>query len=179
MKMPLLFITFLIFSTFSNAQPSTELEENKSVVIDGIEIGYRINKESTKKSGGDEYSRYILNFYAINKSGCSFHYYLKNNDPYYTSSEDNLIATFYIRNANGKRWTNTKAAVNAKQIWWVPVKANQKDSQGKDITVIQNMEAGYIFRKGEQISNDNIVVLVPLGEKPKVEVVLKYNPYMD
>ena len=178
MKLPFLLIT-LLFSTIIIAQPSTALEENKPTTVDGIELGYRINKESTKKSGGDEYARYVINIYAINKSGCSLRYYLKNNS--YTSSyetnEDNLVATFYIRNANGKRLTNTKGTLNAKE-WWLPIKTTKKDSDGKDIVVMQDMQAGYIFRKGDQLSND-IIVLVPLGERPKVEVALKYNINMD
>lgn len=154
------------------AQPTQSLKENEPTMINGIELSFRINKESTKKAGGDEYSRYVLEFYAINKSDCSKNIYYRNDVSYSGSSTDNLIATFYVRNANGKRFTSRDAKVNAKD-WWVRVKVTEKDSNGKDVVRLRNMQAGYIFRRGDQLKNQ-ITVLVPKGEQPNVEAALQY-----
>ncbi len=167
----LLAISILVCSQLF-AQPSQQLVENEPQLINGIECTFRINQESTKKSGDNEFSRYVLEFYAINKSYCS-KYLPYRNDPSYTdNSSDNLIATFNIRNANGKRLTSKDAKVYAKP-WWVRVKVNEKDDKGKDVVRLRDMQAGYIFRRGDQLKAQAIV-LVPMGEKPNVELMMAY-----
>lgn len=172
MKHCFLFLAFYINVATLMAQPTQSLKENEPTMVNGIELSFRIDKESTKKAGDDEYSRYVLEFYAINKSDCSKYIYYRNDASYSSSSTDNLIATFYVRNANGKRFTSRDAKVNAKD-WWVRVKVTEKDSNGKDVVRLRDMQAGYIFRRGEQLKNQ-ITVLVPKGEQPNVEAALQY-----
>ena len=172
MKSLLLLISFCFAVSFVFSQQSLSLKDNDPQTINGIELGFRINKESSKKAGDDEYSRYVLEVYAINKSDCSKYIYYRNDGIFSSSSSDNLIATFYVRNANGKRFTSREAKVNAKD-WWVRVKVTEKDSNGKDVTRLRDMPAGYIFRRGDQLRNQ-ITVLVPKGEQPNVEVALQY-----
>ena len=167
-----LLIGFYFMAVTAFAQQSQSLKENEPQMVDGIELGFRINKESAKKAGDEEYSRYVLEVYAINKSDCSKYIYYRNDGSSYSSGSDNLIATFYVRNANGKRFTSRDAKLNAKD-WWVRVKVTEKDSNGKDITRLRDMPAGYIFRKGDQLRNQ-ITVLVPKGEQPVVEAALQY-----
>jgi hypothetical protein len=172
MKKSLLLIGFYFTAMMLFAQQSQSLKDNEPQMIDGIELGFRINKESSKKAGDDEYSRYVLEVYAINKSDCSKYIYYRNDGIFSSSSADNLIATFYVRNANGKRFTSREAKVNAKD-WWVRVKVTEKDNNGKDVTRLRDLPAGYIFRRGDQLRNQ-ITVLVPKGEQPNVEVALRY-----
>lgn len=172
MKICFLFISIFCMVTTSLAQQTQSLKDNEPQTINGIELGFRINKESAKKAGDDEYSRYVLELYAINKSECSKYIYYRNDGSYSGTGSDNLIATFYIRNANGKRFTSREAKLTAKD-WWVRVKVTEKDSNGKDVTRLRDMPAGYIFRKGDQLRNQ-ITVLVPKGEQPLVEAALQY-----
>ena len=172
MKNMLVLCGFHLVTALLIAQPTQSLKENEPQTIDGIECSFRINKESTKKAGDDEYSRYVIDVYAINKSECSKYIYYRNDLFSSSSSTDNLVATFYVRNANGKRFTSREAKLNAKD-WWVRVKVNEKDSNGKDVTRLRDMQAGYIFRRGDQLKNQ-IIVLVPKGEQPNVEVALQY-----
>ena len=172
MKDFLLFIGcyFITLTTF--AQQSQSLKDNEPQTINGIEVGFRINKESAKKAGDDEYSRYVLEVYAINKSECSKYFYYRNDASYSGINTDNLVATFYVRNANGKRFTSREAKLNAKD-WWVRVRVTEKDTNGKDVTRLRDMPAGYVFKRGDQLRNQ-ITVLVPKGEQPAVEVALQY-----
>ncbi len=158
--------------TAAFAQQTQSLKENEPQTVNGIELGFRINKESAKKAGDSAYSRYVLEVYAINKSDCGKYIYYKNDGSSYSSGSDNLIATFYVRNASGKRFTSRDAKLNAKD-WWVRVKVTEKDNNGKDVTRLRDMPAGYIFRKGDQLRNQ-ITVLVPKGEQPMEEAVLQY-----
>jgi hypothetical protein len=172
MKKLSVFFLLLFIVLSGTAQPSEKLEENEPKVINGIECTYRINKESTKKSGDSEYSRYVLEFYAINKSDCSKYINYRSDPSVSDNSIDNLIATFFVRNANGKRLTSKDSKVYAKP-WWVRVKSNEKDDKGKDVVRLRDMQAGYVFRRGDMLKSQ-ITVLVPMGEKPNVEVALAY-----
>lgn len=172
MKDIVLLIGFYFIALTPFAQQSQSLKDNEPQTINGIELGFRINKESAKKAGDDEYSRYVLEVYAINKSECSKYFYYRNDGSYSSINTDNLVATFYVRNANGKRFTSREAKLNAKD-WWVRVRVTEKDTNGKDVTRLRDMPAGYVFKRGDQLRNQ-ITVLVPKGEQPAVEVALQY-----
>lgn len=173
MKQGVLALLLSLFTSTMLAQPSQALEENKSVMINGIELGFRINQESTKKAGDDEYSRYVLEFYAINRNECNKYIYYRRESATNENSSESLIASFYVRNANGKRFTSTGTKVYARQ-WWVSVKTTEKGSDGKEVVRLREMQGGYIFRRGEQLQQ-KITILVPKGEIPKAEVVLQNN----
>lgn len=172
MKKHLLLIMLILAGGILIAQPAQPLQENEPASINGIECTFRINQESTKKSGDNEFSRYVLEFYAINKSDCNKYITYRSDPSSLDNSSDNLIATFNIRNANGKRFTSKDAKVYAKP-WWVRVKSNEKDSNGKEVMRLRDMQAGYIFQRGDQLKAQ-VTVLVPKGEKPSVEVMLAY-----
>lgn len=172
MKKHLLTALLIVAGLQLVGQPSQKLAENESLSLEGIECTYRINQESTKKSGDAEYSRYVLEFYIVNRSNCNR--YIPYHSSTSESSTDNLVATFYVKNANGKRFTNRDARLGAKP-WWVGVKVSEKDSNGKNVTRLRDMQAGYVFRKGDQLKAQ-ITVLVPMGSKPDVEVALAYLP---
>ena len=171
-----IFIAYFIIlasTAISQAQSSKMLEANTPVTIDGVELAFRIVDESTKASGKEEFARYKIVISATN-TGCPRFY--RNEESYgvfNSSSAINLIASFYFRNANGKRFTSKEGKLSAKE-WWIPVKTVEKNSQGKDETRLKSMMAGYIFRNGDHLESD-FIILVPLGEKPKVEVMLSNN----
>ena len=161
-KTSFLLLTMLMILGNAQAQ-QTDLAEKKPVTIEGIEYGYIIKNEQTKTAKGEEYGRYEITLYATNKSGCTRLYA----DRSYTYSTDaaNLLATFNCINANGKRLTVKSGTVKARDFNLnVKVKENDKD-------VTRLTKAGYIFRNGETLRT-NIIVLVPLNERP----VINFSP---
>lgn len=156
-------IVVFLFSFCANAQV-TQLEEKKTETYNGIELGYYIRNEQEKTVKDEEYSRFEITFYAINKSGCS-KIFLDRASISSSQEQASLIVSFSCLNANGKRFTSKGASVKAKE-FYINVKVKE---DGKDVN--RSAKAGYIFRNGETLSN-NIIVLVPKGERPKVQCIL-------
>lgn len=146
---------------------STDLEEKKPVLINGIEYGYTIRNEQTKAAKGEEYSRFEITLYATNKTGCTKLY--ANRVSIFASDAPNLLATYNCTNANGKRLTSKSGTVRARD-FYVSAKVTEN---GKETT--QSVKAGFIFRNGETL-RDNIIVLVPLGERPVINCSVNTLP---
>ena len=167
------FVILLASAGMLQAQSSKMLEDNTPVTIDGIELAFRIVDESTKASGKEEFARYKI-VISVTNTGCPR--FFKNEDSYGTfnsSGSINLIASFYFRNANGKRFTSKEGKLTARE-WWIPIKTTEKNAQGKDEVRLRSMMAGYMFKNGDHLESE-FIVLVPLGEKPKVEAMLSNN----
>jgi hypothetical protein len=163
--------TSFIFLWISSACISQdfELEEKKSVNENGFEYEFIINNEQIKEAKGEEYSRYEITLYVTNNSGCSKIYSDKKG---FLSGEDHsLLATFNCRNATGKRWTVKSAGIRTRD-FYITVKHKVND---KDTT--ETVKAGYIFRNGETIKS-NIIVLVPKGERPQMACAVNNPPEM-
>lgn len=154
----------LLFSFCANAQV-TPLEEKKAETFNGIEVGWYVRNEQEKTVKDEEYSRFEITFYAVNKSGCSKIFLDRSSIGSSSQEQASIIASFSCLNANGKRFTSKGGSVKAKE-FYVNVKLKE---DGKDVS--RTAKAGYIFRNGETLSN-NIIVLVPKGERPKVQCIL-------
>jgi hypothetical protein len=157
----------MLFITGSISAQTTDLEEKKPITIDGLEYGYIIKNEQTKSAKGEEYGRFEITLYATNKSGCTKLFA----DRIATFSTDaaNLLATYNCTNANGKRLTAKAGTVKARD-FNVNVKVKEGD---KDVTRLA--KAGYMFRNGETLKT-NIIVLVPLNERPVINISLNSLP---
>ena len=128
--------------------------------MDGIEYGYYIKNEQAKAVKDEEYSRFEITIYTTNKSGCTKIY--SERISVLSSEPSNLLAGFNCTNANGKRLTAKSGAVKARDFY-----LNAKlQENGKEIT--KAVKAGYIFRNGETLKT-NIIVLVPKGERPVIQ----------
>jgi hypothetical protein len=145
----------------------TDLEEKKPEIIDGIEYGYFIKNEQVKTVKDEEYSRFEITLYASNKSGCTKIYAEKVSS--LSSESANLIAGFNCTNANGKRLTAKSGNVKARDFY---VNAKLQEN-GKEVT--KAVKAGYVFRNGETLKT-NIIVLVPKGERPVMQCTVNYLP---
>jgi hypothetical protein len=143
-----------------------EISEKKPVTINGIEYGYIVKNEQTKSAKGEDYSRYEITLYATNKTGCTRLY--ANNTGLLYSDNSNLLVTFDCTNANGKRLTAKSGTVRARD-FYVSTKVKPEGKDTKEVT--QSVKVGYIFRNGESLRS-NIIVLVPLGQSP----VLTFMP---
>ena len=141
----------------------TNLDENKPALINGIEYGYIVKNEQSKTAKGEEYSRFEITIYATNKSGCTKLY--AHRSGFLSEDSPNLIATYNCNNANGKRLTAKSGTVKARDFY-----VNAKVIEGgKEIN--QSVKAGYIFRNGETIKS-NMIVLVPKGDRPVMDCTL-------
>jgi hypothetical protein len=144
----------------------TELEEKKPQTIDGIEYGYFIKNEQIKNVKDEEYARFEITVYAINKTGCTKLYADKTS---LSASDANVITSFNCSNANGKRLTVKSGNIKAKDFY---VNAKVQEN-GKEVN--RTVKAGYIFRNGETLRT-NIIVLVPKGERPVMQCSANYLP---
>lgn len=164
-------ISFLLFGILCSAVQSTaqmtDLEEKKPETIDGIEYGYFIKNEQVKNVKDEEYSRFEITLYATNKSGCTKLYAEKVS--VLSSESPNLIVSFNCTNANGKRLTAKSGTVKARDFY---VNAKVQEN-GKEVT--RTVKAGYIFRNGETLKT-NIIVLVPKGERPVIQCTVNNLP---
>ena len=136
-----------------------DIKEKEPVLSNGIEYGYIIKNEQSKSISKEEYSRFEITLYATNKSGCTKLYAETTN----STTENNVICNFNCSNANGKRLTSKGGGVIAR-VFNVNVKILDKNTM---------IKAGYILRNGETVRN-NIIVLVPKGERPLISCTVNY-----
>ena len=153
----------ILLSSIQVFSQVTELEEKQPETVNSIDYGYYIKNEQVKNVKDEEYSRFEITFYATNKSGCTKIYAERTS--ILSSEPSSLIALFNCLNANGKRFTSKSGSVKARE-FVVNVKVQEN---GKEIT--RSAKAGYIFRNGETLSA-NIIVLVPKGERPKIQCTI-------
>ncbi|HMP93279.1 MAG TPA: hypothetical protein PKD90_10435 [Phnomibacter sp.] len=154
------------FLKMVQGQVRISLTADSLTMADGIEFGYRIIEEDTRTAGNEELSRYRIRVVARN-TGCLKHFRYRETGS--AQSRQNLICTFTVLNATGRRLTTRDASLNARE-WWIPVQVEEKNSEGKTVTRARDMMAGWAFRPGENLEN-TITVLVPKGERPRVEVL--------
>lgn len=162
----------LMIGLFASAQ-TFDIAEKSSVTQDGIEYGYQIRSEQIKEAGGEEYSRFEISFYITNKSGCNRYYALPAGS--YTTYNHQLLASFNISNANGKRLTSKNAQIRARE-FYTPVKIKER-IDGKDKERTETVQVGYIFRDAETL-RDQVIVLVPKGERPQVSCTSNHPPVL-
>ena len=83
-----------------------------------------------------------------------------------------MIAEFNCLNATGKRLTAKKGTVTAKP-WYSNVRVADELAKDKYKTV--SAQIGYALRVGQTATN-RIIVIVPKGERPKVNCRIIYLP---
>jgi len=147
---------------FGTSAQVLDIDEKNPVVENGFEYGYVIKNEQVKSAKGEEYSRYEITVQITNKSNCTKIYADKK--AVLSFDAPNLLATFHCRNANGKRFTSKSSSIKARDFYIII----KKKTEEKETT--ESVKAGYIFRNGE-ILRDNIILLVPKGEKPQIQCI--------
>lgn len=164
-------ISFLIpltlFCSLQAFSQMNDLEEKKPVITDGIEYGYFIKNEQVKSVKDEEYGRFEITLYATNKSGCTKLFAEKIS--VLSSESSSLIASFNCTNANGKRLTAKTGTVKARD-FYINAKVQENSKE-----VTKAVKAGYIFRNGETLQT-NIIVLVPKGERPIMQCAVNNLP---
>ncbi|GAA4396493.1 hypothetical protein GCM10023187_04680 [Nibrella viscosa] len=161
--------TLLIFgvSLLALAQASFDVDENKPVVLNGIEYGFAIRNESKKDVGGKgSFGRYEVTVYATNKSGCTK--LLLPKQTLFGQQDQDLLAQFDCVNATGMRLTSKSGNVRAPE-FYVPYSTSTKNAEGKTVTNTIQVKAGNILHSGETVST-NFIVIVPENEMPRMKV---------
>ena len=172
-KLLYLLVVLLIVFTASSQQ-IVNVEENTPYSYNGLEYGFYITNESSKEVKGEDYYRYELNLYVINKSGCLKLIPFKPTGISNTSGSNNeiLLAEFNCINATGKRLTAKKGSVSAKP-WYNSVRV--PDETVKEKYRIVNAQIGYAISNGQTLAN-RIIVIVPKVERPKINCRIIYLP---
>jgi hypothetical protein len=164
---------FILLAVVAGGQQIVSLEENKGHESNGLEYGYYISNETTKEVKGEDYERYEINLYVTNKNDCIKLIPFRSGWTGSTSSNDEVqIAEFNCTNATGKKLTAKKGSVNAKP-WYTNVRVRDESVKDKYKTVYG--QVGYAIRSGQTITN-RIIVIVPKGERPKINCRIIYLP---
>jgi hypothetical protein len=167
------FIFSLLIMTAARSQQVINLEENQPYSSNGLEYGYYITNEASKEVKGEDFERYEVNLYVANKSGCLRLIPFKGSWSGTTDNNDDvMIGEFNCTNATGKRLTAKKGNVSAKP-WFTNVRIPDEANRGKYKTL--NAQVGYAIRNGQTLTN-RIIVIVPKGQRPKVNCRIIYLP---
>lgn len=173
MRKTVLMPALLLFYIAGSAQQVVNLEEGKPYSYNGLDYSYYISNESSKDVKGEDYERYEINLAVTNTSGCLKLIPFKSGWTGSTSSEDDImIAEFNCTNATGKRLTSKKGTLSAKP-WYSSVRIPDETTKDKYKTI--NAQVGYALRNGQTVTN-KIIVIVPKGERPKVNCRVIYLP---
>jgi hypothetical protein len=174
LKLVASFTAALFVVATASSQQVINLDENMPYTLNGLDYGYYITNESNREVKGEDYFRYEVNLFVTNKNGCLKLIPFKTGWTGNTSgSEDGvLLAEFNCTNATGKRLTAKKGSVNAKP-WYNNVRVPDESTKDKYKTV--NAQIGYAIHNGQTLTN-RIIVIVPKGDRPKVNCRTVYLP---
>lgn len=161
----LAFLLLLVVASIKvNAQ---QIKDGETVNVNGIAVTYTVvNKEKVNIKDQD-FDRYKVLASVKNNTGKSFNIRLASSLDLSGISNSKIIELDCV-NATGARLTSKKVQVGMKS-HLINVTYATKDKDGKAITAILPVTAGYYFDEGQVIENDAIFI-VPTGETPQVTV---------
>ena len=168
-------VLFLLINNKSSAQQAYPVSDTLPVLIDGLSIGYTIKSQEVKTVGDKgDFSRYAIRFYATNTGNDKI---VRNRDGFINGANvSDQLVQFNILNATGARFTSNTAILRA-----VPFNesrdVDEKDTRTNTIEHHKkNVQVGFWIQAGQTISADEIVI-VPLNQKPNVQVVYFALPF--
>ena len=164
-----LFLPLFLMPLLTSAQMAYDIEEGRPTEVNGIEYGFEIRNERKKDVKDETFNRFEITVYAINKSGCTKLMFPR--QTVFGTEYQEIIAQYDCLNATGKRLTSKSGTVRAKE-FSVPYTTTIRNSEGKDIANTIRVRAGNVFRNGESIT-ENFIVIIPDGERPKMKVRVK------
>jgi hypothetical protein len=171
MRLRFWYLPLFFLPIIARAQQVVDLQENAPYTSNGLEYGYYIANEASKEIKGEDLERYEINLYVTNKSGCIKIIPFKSGWTGSTQNEDNIqVAEFNCTNATGKKLTSKKGSVTAKP-WYTNVRVPDDTVKEKYKTVYG--QVGYAIRNGQTLTT-RIIVIVPKGERPKVNCRVIY-----
>ena len=164
-----LFLPLFLMPLLASAQMAYDIEEGRATEINGIEYGFEIRNERKKDVKDETFNRFEITVYATNKSGCTKLMFPR--QTVFGTEYQEVIAQYDCLNATGKRLTSKSGTVKAKE-FSVPYTTTIRNSEGKDVSNTVRVRAGNVFRNGESIT-ENFIVIIPDGERPRMKVRIK------
>lgn len=156
---------FLMFGYTTFAQQTITLNDSLATIVNGLSYGYTVTNGRSRSIKGDEFDRYEIILFVTNLSGCAKAVPLKTSLTGTVDFDSNTeIGNFNVTNANGRRLTAKGAIVNAKP-WYMNVRVNAQLTANGQTNI--NAHIANAIKNDETITKA-ITVLVPKGEKPKV-----------
>jgi hypothetical protein len=174
MRKTSLLLFFFFFAANAFTQQVVDIEETAPYTLNGLEYGFYVTNERNKEVKGENYDRFELSIYVTNKSGCIKLLPLRFGQNGQVVDNNNTIAEFTIKNATGKRLTSKGGKVEA-QPWYTNVKLDNPVGTPNGNTNVVNAQVGFAVKSGQTVSR-KIIVIVPKGERPKVNCQLVYIP---
>lgn len=172
MKKVVLYLA-LLQAVNTNAQSVYPVTDMAPVNLNGLTMGYTIKSEEEKEVGNKgNFSRFSVKFYVSNTSQESKIMLFKDGFNLLGNVSDQL-AQFNCLNATGARFTSKSAIIQAAPCNVLAI-VEDKDANGKTVKNKRYVQIGSWIKAGQTISTSAIVI-VPLNEKPKVEVVYLAN----
>lgn len=157
----------LLFCGTTAIVKAQQIKDGETVNVNGIAVTYSIvNKEKVNIKDQD-FDRYKVLASVKNNSGKSFNIRLASSLDL-SGISNSKIVELDCTNATGARLTSKKLQVSMKT-HLINVTYATKDKDGKTISAILPVTAGYYFDQGQVIENDAIFI-VPAGETPQVTV---------
>ncbi len=154
-------------------QSAYQVTEAAPVNLNGLSMGYSIKSEEEKEVGNKgNFSRFSVRFYVSNTTQESKIMLYKEGLNLLGNVSDQL-AQFNCLNATGARLTSKSAIIEAMPCNIMAL-VDDKDASGKAIKNKRLVQVGYWIKAGQTISA-NAIVIVPLNEKPNMEVVYLAN----
>lgn len=157
-------LPFLVIASISNAQ---QIKDGETVDVNGIAVTYTVVNKEKLTIKDQNFDRYKVLASVKNNSGKSFNIRLSSSLDLTGISNSKIIELDCI-NATGARLTSKKVQVSMKS-HMINVTYPTKDKDGKAITAVLPVIAGYYLDQGQVIENDAIFI-VPAGETPQVTV---------
>ncbi|WP_293309349.1 hypothetical protein [Pedobacter sp. UBA5917] len=157
-------LPFLTLASITNAQ---QIKDGETVNVDGIAVTYSVVNKEKLTIKDQNFDRYKVLASVKNNTGKSFNIRLSSSLDLTGISNSKIIELDCV-NATGARLTSKKVQVSMKS-HTINVTYPTKDKDGKAITAVLPVIAGYYFDQGQVIENDAIFI-VPAGETPQVTV---------
>ena len=164
-----LFLPLFLMPLLASAQMAYDIEEGHPTEVNGIEYGFEIRNERKKDVKDETFNRFEITVYATNKSGCTKLMFPR--QTVFGTEYQEIIAQYDCLNATGKRLTSKSGTVKAKE-FSVPYTTTIRNSEGKDVSNTVRVRAGNVFRNGESIT-ENFIVIIPDGERPRMKVRIR------
>ena len=148
----------------ANAQ---DVKDGETINVNGIAVTYSVVNKEKLTIKDQDFNRYKVLASIKNNSGKSFNIRLASSLDLSAISASKIIELDCV-NATGARLTSKKIQVGMKS-HLINVTYPTKDKDGKAISAVMPVTAGYYFDEGQTIENDAIFI-VPAGEIPQVTV---------
>lgn len=159
-----LLLLFIAGIKFANAQ---QIKDGETVNVNGIAVTYSVTNKEKVMIKDQNFDRYKVLASVKNNIGKSINIRLASSLDLSAISASKIVELDCI-NATGARLTSKKVQVGMKS-HLINVTYYTKDKDGKTISAVMPVTAGYYFDEGQTIEND-VIFIVPAGETPQVTV---------